>query len=226
MGFRAMNTSSNTSVGEDGNNITDWTYQGYVVADQSNGDLDADQLGTQESNSWAVKGYFSEEPTIRDENKGCSGGYGPIWDVEGTDAEFSITYPGLDPKQTAISTTAHNPDDRDGKGSFSLGISAGLGPIGIGTSKAFYDGPSLYSNSYEKTEWTLDFGILGESVPTDQEDSVGVRWDFDAESDTGTYGAYIKQQYSFRVVKSCSGGPVPVYTSTPEVLHFENIEIV
>ncbi|WP_372479764.1 hypothetical protein ACAH01_15325 [Halomicrobium sp. HM KBTZ05] len=226
MGYKVMSHPTFSSIGKDGNNLSDWSYQGYVVADQSNGDLDADQLGTHKSNTWAAKGYFSEEPTIQDENKGCSGGYGPIWDVEGTGAEFSIAYPEEEDDQTSIHSTAHNPNNGDGKDSFSLSIGAGLGPISVGVSKAFYDGPNLTNNPYVNTEWDLDFGLLGESVPTSQEESVGVRWDFEAESETGWYDVDIQQQYSFRVTKSCSGGPIPIYSSTPKVGHWEGIEIV
>lgn len=224
MGFKVTDKPAYGSLGEDGNNITDWRYRGFSSADLDNGDLDHNRLGTHQSNTWNVQGYFENEPTIRDDDKGCSIYDGGLWYIEGTDAEFSITYPDMNESQTALHTTAHNPDDND-EGNFSFDISAGLGPISVGLSRALYEGVDLTNDSYEETTWKFDYGITGADIPTDQDDSVGVRWDYEAESSTGWFTALVKQQYSFRVVHHCSG-PRTVYSSTPDLWHWHNIEIV
>lgn len=200
-----------------GDNTSDWQYDFYLAANESNGDLDHDELRTHSSNTWIASGFFTEEPTIEDDDAGCSIYDGGVWNVVLEEAEFRITYPRLDDNQTTLSSANHNPDSYDDSGNFSFSLSAGIGPISAGYSAAYYDGVNLTNDSYEETTWKFDYGLLGESdLPTSKSDSVGVRWDFEAESNAGWVKPRISHDCLFETVHTCSG-PETVYTGMPEL---------
>lgn len=207
-------------------NVSSWEYQAFTSASNDNGDLPSNDLQVQTSNRWTAHGYFTERPTILDPDKGCSIYDGGNWYVQGTGADFKITYPNLSETQDDIHSVAHYPDDSSSDGSFSISLSYGIGPISAGLSKGLFPSVSLTNDSYVETSWRFDYGIAGETdLPTSQEDAVGVRWDYEAESSTGYYEPQVEQSYTWEVIHHCSG-PEVVTSETPTLTHLHGIDIV
>ncbi|GGC52246.1 hypothetical protein GCM10007209_12390 [Haloferax sulfurifontis] len=70
--------------------------------------------------------------------------------------------------------------------------------------------------------------IYGEEIPTSQEDTVGVQWDFEAEDiekDVREMDVNLSQSYSFEVIHQCAG-PELIYSDTPDIDIERTIEIV
>jgi hypothetical protein len=210
---------------DESSNITSWEYQGFSAASDDNGGLPADDLATQTSNRWTVQGYFTDLPTIIDPDKGCSIYDGGSWYVEGTETNFRIYYPNLAENQDDIHSVAHYPDSDTNDGDFSVSIGYSVGPISAGKKIALFPSVSLTNDSYIETTWKFDPGIANEDLPANEEDTRGVRWDYEAESSTGYYEPYIDQSYSWQVIHQCSGTEV-VTSETPDLLHINGIDIV
>lgn len=196
-----------------------------TAASDDNGGLPPDDLATQTSNRWTAMSFFENPPTILDPDKGCSIYNGGNWYVQGTGANFEITYPNLNSNQDDIHSVAHYPDSSTSDGDFSVSLSFGIGPFSVGFSKSLFPSVTLTNNSYVDTSWDFDFGYANTDLPTSQDDCVGVRWDYEAESATGYYSPQVTQSYSWEVIHQCSG-PGVVTSQTPELLHSTGIDIV
>ncbi|ELZ87399.1 hypothetical protein C453_03574 [Haloferax elongans ATCC BAA-1513] len=228
MGYKPVDQKPVESDDKDGNNITGWKYHGFATVDESGPvDDDPEKLVEHESNTWHLQGYFSEQPEIKDPDKGCGIYGGGSWYIQGTEANFRVGYPEAQ-DQTVLCTDAQKPGEDEKDDDIKFSISVGLGPISAGPSIAYYSSVEYDPQPYEYTDWKFDYGVDGEELPTGQKDTVGVQWDFEAadiEKDVREMDVNLSQSYSFEVIHHCAG-PEVIYSDTPDIDIERTIEIM
>lgn len=203
-------------------NTTDWEYVGFLAGSEDSPGSRPGELKTQTSNRYSLQNFFTNPPTVKDEGPLCAR-Y-----INGTEANFNIEYPQLESDQYILKTTGHDPQTDYDPGSITYTISAGIdaGPVSAGASKAYYEGPILDEDPYGGPSWTFDYGATGSEVPTGQEDSVGVMFDFDAQSTESYVNIKLTQEYMFENVKQCDGTPTTIYSSTGSIDLYDDISII
>lgn len=74
--------------------------------------------------------------------------------------------------------------------------------------------------------WTLDYGLGTQDIPTAKDDSVGVMFDFEAQSTEDFVNIVLSQEYLFQSINQCEGVPAVLYSGTGVVDLYEDISIV
>lgn len=195
-------------------------FTGYVTAhDESSRSID--ELGTHESNRWTHQGYFNDPPSIT-----ADSGTWTTYRIQLTDSTFSLDYFTLDDDQAYVDISSIEPDDGDQGVEFSVSLGAGYGPLSVGTTAVEIDTSfNVDDDDYQRTEWNVQYPIA-EPIPTSQEDSVGVRYDVDAQGTPGTYTIENFQMHGWEVIETDRTGSLSVYSTSQSYYHDQGIDIV